>query len=240
MLSYAMMSRLGNRSQNEDCIRMTEKDDEYLFVLADGLGGHGNGDVASQAVAEQSILTFSETGAGSSTLDKVFQGAQQFLLYKKQKTASDMKTTMVVLQIGKKELQWGHIGDSRLYFFKDEKLVNRTLDHSVPQMLALSGQISEDEIRSHPDRNRVLRVMGTPWEGNSYEVSNPEAVCEKQAFILCTDGFWEFIEEKEMVWALKQSKSVTQWMKVMEQIVLKNGKDKDMDNYSAICVYMDE
>ena len=105
-------------------------------------------------------------------------------------------------------------------------------------MLALGGQIKESEIRYHKDRNRVLRVMGTPWEGESYSVADPIEMLDDQAFVLCSDGFWELITEKEMEKTLKQSSSVAQWLEKMEKIVVKRGENKDMDNYSAICVYI--
>ena len=118
-------------------------------------------------------------------------------------------------------------------------MVSRTLDHSVPQMLVLGGQIKESEIRHHKDRNRVLRVLGTPWEGEAYSLADPIEKTGDQAFILCSDGFWELITEKEMEKTLKQSYSVAQWLEKMEKIVQKHGEGKDMDNYSAICVYID-
>ena len=85
----------------------------------------------------------------------------------------------------------------------------------------------------------MLRVLGVPWERTLYEISESVSVAEGQAFLLCSDGFWELILEKEMEKTLKQSKSVAQWLAKMEQIVLKRGAGRDMDNYSAICVYID-
>lgn len=70
-------------------------------------------------------------------------------------------------------MQWGHVGDSRLYYFKNGKIVKRTLDHSVPQMLVARGEIDEKEIRHHPDRNRLVRVMGMEWDEPKYQVSEP-------------------------------------------------------------------
>ena len=72
-----------------------------------------------------------------------------------------MKTTVVVLHIKNKNARWAHVGDSRLYFFKNKKLIERTLDHSVPQNLVVCKEIKEKDIRYHADRNRLLRVLGT-------------------------------------------------------------------------------
>ena len=148
-----------------------------------------------------------------------------------------MKTTLVVLLTDGNRMQWAHIGDSRLYYFKGGKLKQRTLDHSVPQMLVAAGEIREEEIRFHPDRNRLLRVMGTEWDSPRYKVEDPVACSGKDALLLCTDGFWEWIVEKEMRAALKRSKSPAEWLERMEREIRKNGAGKGMDNYSAVAVF---
>ena len=81
--------------------------------------------------------------------------------------------------------------------------MGRTIDHSIPQMLALAGEIKEKEIRRHPDRNKLLRVVGTDWENPQYEISEDVEKTGGEAFLLCSDGFWENITEKEMVKCLK-------------------------------------
>lgn len=241
MISYSMISRPGSRQCNEDSVEMCTMEENYVFTLADGLGGHGGGDEASACVAGEAIDVFRRERDSNEYLSHAFENAQQWLLQKKAQKGKkeEMKSTMVVLQITEKQIRWGHIGDSRLYYFHKDRMVSRTLDHSVPQMLALGGQIKEREIRHHKDRNRVLRVLGTPWEGEAYSLADPIEKTGDQAFILCSDGFWELITEKEMEKTLKQSYSVAQWLEKMEKIVQKHGEGKDMDNYSAICVYID-
>ena len=136
-------------------------------------------------------------------------------------------------------MQWGHIGDSRLYYFQNEKLIGRTLDHSVPQMLVASGQIKEKQIRSHSDRNRLLRVLGLDWDCPKYQVAEPEEFQGRQEFLLCSDGFWELIDEKKMRHCLKKAKNPAHWLDMMEETVRKNGSRKDMDNYSAVAVWIE-
>ncbi|MDO4337666.1 MAG: protein phosphatase 2C domain-containing protein [Eubacteriales bacterium] len=242
MISYAMFSRTGGRERNEDSVLMCEQGFGAAFALADGLGGHGKGDAASSIVTDQAIRIFKKTGNDPDYLSHAFQSAQGRLMQKKEAMGirEEMKSTMVLLQVTGEYARWAHIGDSRLYYFKDFHIIDRTKDHSVPQMLVNAGQITENEIRRHADRNKLLRVLGTPWENSSYDVSEPVALSECQAFLLCTDGFWELIREKEMEKTLKQSRSVAQWLEKMEKIVLKRGAGSDMDNYSAICVYVDK
>ena len=150
----------------------------------------------------------------------------------------EMKTTLVVLLIDEEKILWGHIGDSRLYYFQNRKYRVRTLDHSVPQMLVLAGEITEKEIRGHADRNRLLRVMGTEWDSPKYQIAEFMETGQKMAFLLCSDGFWELIEEKTMQTMLKKSETPENWLDNMEKEVLKNGKGKEMDNYSAVAVFV--
>ena len=147
-----------------------------------------------------------------------------------------MKTTAVVLQIRENDIQWAHVGDSRLYVFHKNKYKDRTRDHSVPQMLVNAGEIKEKDIRNHPDRNRLLRVMGIEWDKPKYVLSDSIEKKDGLAFLLCSDGFWELIEEKQMEKCLKKSKSAKQWLESMKEIVLKQGIGTDMDNFTAITV----
>jgi serine/threonine protein phosphatase PrpC len=147
-----------------------------------------------------------------------------------------MKTTGVCFVISGGKCQWGHIGDSRLYAFRKNKVALRTLDHSVTQMLVLSGEIKEKHMPHHPDRNRLLRVIGVDWDSPRYNISEQFPVSDFQAFLLCTDGFWEFITAKKMGSFLKKSKTAAEWLALMEAEIAKNGKGKDMDNFTAIAV----
>ena len=113
----------------------------------------------------------------------------------------------------------------------------RTLDHSVPQMLVKSGEIKESEIRNHPDRNRLLRALGLETDRQLYELQEPYPLRKCQAFLLCSDGFWELIEEEKMCSFLKKAESADEWLRLMNEEVQKNGAGKNMDNNSAIAVW---
>lgn len=241
MISYHMLSKVGERENNEDNIGMFQAGEEYCFALADGLGGHGKGEVASGIAVEQAVAAFAQAQTVSEeVIHTAFQNGQKAILeaQRADRSASDMKTTFVYLLVGKEEIRWAHIGDSRLYRFERGRLAERTLDHSVPQMLVAAGQLKEKQIRHHPDRNRLLRVMGVDWEEPRYQLGGPAAPAAGQAFLLCSDGFWEWIDEKKMTSALKKSGSPQEWLQRMEEIILKQGRGKNMDNYSAIAVWI--
>ena len=217
MILYDLLSNAGGRENNEDSVGMYQNEQEYCFVLADGLGGHGKGEVASRLAVETCVNVFAREGAGEEVLSQSFDQAQQAILkgQKEDYHAQDMKTTLVLLHVGEEGIWWGHIGDSRLYYFKNKKLAERTLDHSVPQMLVAAGQIKEKQIRNHPDRNRLLRVLGIDWDAPKYQIGEMTAREGSQAFLLCSDGFWELIDEKKMQHCLKKAKTPGQWLSLM-------------------------
>lgn len=242
---YYILTNKGGREINEDYAGTAgpNEDKSFCAILADGLGGHGRGEVASESVVKNSLSLWKEfSGDTEVFLKQCFEDSQEKLLKKQEEenAEGEMKTTMTALVSNGSTLQWGHIGDSRLYCFRGNKLVTRTLDHSVPQMLVASGEIKEKDIRGHEDRNRLLRVMGAPWDKPRYELAEAMDCESSLSFLLCSDGFWELIEEKDMISCLKQSSSPKEWLEKMEVIVQKNGVGKNMDNYTAVGIFMGE
>ena len=240
MITYTVFTDRGGREVNEDSARVFEKDGKKCLVLCDGLGGHGKGEVASALVVEAVGQIFnSAQKIDEDFLRSAFQLSQEALIDEqiRQDAKTDMKTTAVAMYIDGNKVQWGHVGDSRLYAFAKNKVKLRTLDHSVPQMLVFAREIKEKQIRNHPDRNRLLRVMGIEWEKPMYELAEQTQLEKYQAFLLCSDGFWELIDEKQMCKLLKNSSSVEKWMQAMVEVIKQNGIGKNMDNYTAIALW---
>jgi serine/threonine protein phosphatase PrpC len=241
-ISYASVSDVGSRKNNEDSIAWGVDDPgadgaRAYFALADGLGGHGAGEVASKIAVEEAEKAFK---AGQSDLAEFFLNGQDRILetQRLQDATNAMKTTLVCLLLNGDTAQWGHVGDSRLYLFSGDKLVSRTLDHSVPQMLVATGEIRERDIRHHEDRNRLIRVMGVEWSSPKFELSAERELTSKDSFLLCSDGFWEYIEEKDMQRLLRRSESAEQWLEAMLKIAAKNARDEKRDNFSALAVFI--
>ena len=128
-----------------------------------------------------------------------------------------------------------HVGDSRLYHFRDGKLQKQTTDHSVSQMAVFMGEITTHEIRFHEDRNKVLRALGS--DSCKAELSQQLRVEEgRDAFLLCTDGFWEYVYEDEMEKTLREADSPKDWIRAMEKI-LKTRVTAGNDNYTAAALF---
>ena len=149
-----------------------------------------------------------------------------------------MRTTLNVLLADEEKIFWSHIGDSRTYYFKDKNLVRRTFDHSVPQMLAAAGQISESDIRFHEDRNRLLKVLGVEGQKPAFESETPLKNEGNQQFLLCSDGFWELISEEQILLCLDEAEEPQLWLDNMVELVSRNSRGRSTDNITAVAVWI--
>ena len=155
----------------------------------------------------------------------------------RRQNAYTMKTTAVALCIRGCQAQWFHVGDSRLYHFYNGILAHYTCDHSVPQISVQLGEIARNEIPLHPDRSRLLRVLGS--EENRPDIVGPtELSAGRHAFLLCSDGFWEYLREEEIQLDLCKSASPEQWIGCLRVRGIKR-KDNDADNNTAVAVFIE-
>ena len=235
-ITYATLTDIGKRAVNEDYLGVSHTADRMAFILCDGLGGHGNGDVASRLVVDVVKKQMEQ----DKSIEESIQAAQTALLARQveQNAGDSMKTTVTCLTISEEKARFGYVGDSRIYLFEKGKYKMRSQDHSVPQMLVNRGAIKESDIRHHEDRNRLLRVMGTKWDTPKYQIVDDILLTKYSSFLLCSDGFWELIDEKQMGKLLKKAKTPEEWLRSMEQAVREKGAGTNMDNYSAIAVFV--
>lgn len=241
-VTIATHSETGRRERNEDYILTGNIQNHYFFALADGLGGHGLGDEASHLVCETAISYYLENPhPDNQSFSIVSKLCQEQLLSRQHALHADgkMRTTLNLLCLDETTAYWSHIGDSRTYYFCDGKLIRRTFDHSVPQMLAAIGELSESQIRFHEDRNRLLRVLGVDGQTPSLEAEPPVPLHGNQQFLLCSDGFWEYISEEQMLLCLDESDNPQLWLDNMMELVYKNSRDKNTDNITVIAVWIE-
>ncbi len=261
MIDFYEVCDKGGREQNQDSVLCLKKGDNYLFSVADGLGGYADSRLASLFVHEvlkelfrndlhkkdqQDIDDEKTVDLSQVTLEQDIREdflsyavhvCQEILLeYKEENGIRDSYTTLVLLLITGNKAQWCHVGDSRLYYFKNGVLKERTADHSVPQTLFNAGMITEEQIRNHPDRSKLLRAIGRGDKELQLEISEVCELSKGDAFLLCSDGFWEYVDEDDMTEALAGFSGAKDWITAMETNVRDAGIDKNADNYSAIGV----
>lgn len=235
-IKTASLSDCGGRSINDDTVRIRQDEDGVCVFVGDGLGGYAGGGQASQAAAE-AVLAASRRGSllTEERLLSTAEQADQAVRRLQAESRGNMKTTLVTLAIEDGRARWMHVGDSRLYHFRDGRLQFQTMDHSVSQMAVLMGEITREQIRFHEDRNRVLRALG--GENAKPEISPTVMLTGGQdAFLLCTDGFWEYVYEPEMEQALRLAKDPEDWLERMKKL-LQTRVPEDNDNFTAAAVF---
>src|SRR5579863_63504 len=229
----ATVSAPGGRADNEDFVGYRLAKGSGCWALADGLGGHRGGEIASRLAVDAAISSFEEnpsiTGEALNThlvranlavLDR--QAAEAELTH--------MRTTMVMLIASPEAAMWAHAGDSRLYRLRNGKIQEQTLDHSVPQRLVDAGEISADQIRFHEDRSRLLNSVGAREEVVASSGVMSGAPEPADAFLLASDGFWECVTEPEMENDFTDTASSESWIQKMQARVQLRAA-ADHDNY---------
>ena len=236
MLRTASYTDTGGRPANEDSTRQTRLGENQLcLVVADGLGGHGGGAQASAAAAD-TICREWGGDANSEALKNLVRMAHEAVTTI-QTAQCAMKSTVVALEIDGSRAAWAHVGDSRLYHFADGELVFQTKDHSASQIAVYMGEITVEQIRFHEDRNRVLRALGQD-EMPVVEAKEVELAPGKHAFLLCSDGFWEYVLEHEMAADLAAAGDPLDWLARMRSRLM-DRVPADNDNNTAAAAWVD-
>ncbi len=236
MIRTANYSDIGGRERNEDHYSQTLGGKTGIcMVLADGLGGHGNGELASEMACRTICGNWKGQVDKQSLIALVNEAQKQVLGLHNRYCA--MKSTVVALTSDQKKAAWAHVGDSRLYHFHNKKLVFQTRDHSASQIAVMLGDITPDQIRFHEDRGTVYRALGQDDEVK-VEAKEIDLLPGQHAFLLCSDGFWEYVLETEMAEDLKQAVSPEDWLKKM-RARLQQRVPADNDNNTAAVLWLD-
>lgn len=220
----------GSRSPNEDALDYMTSESSGIWALADGLGGHARGEMASQyAVGLITSLADGAREITNETIDEAYQSINSQIF-----SENGPRTTLVSAVLSESVLRFANVGDSRLYFFRDGELFQRTADHSVAYTAYASGEVNYGDIRFHPDRSRLTRAIGTS-EKIQAQIYPAVDVEPGDAFLLCSDGFWEYLFETEMEIDLLKSAEPKAWVDFMLLRIVRRLKS-DNDNLSAIAV----
>lgn len=193
----------GARDHQEDaCGHWFDSAGTWLFaVVADGAGGHGGGADASKAAIASAALTWGKTSGGDlaepdAFLAKWMKDAHLAVNEASAKIKRSARTVAVACLTDGNSVHWVHAGDCRLLRFHEGKLVERTRDDSVVQVLFERGDITEEEMGTHPDQSRLLQSLGGD-EPPSPRPGKAE-LAAGDVLILCSDGFWEHLKPTEL------------------------------------------
>lgn len=236
MLDFDSISVCGEKQGNYDFIGILEESYCSCFMVADGKTAPAIAELAVQSILndfqEQSEIS-------TSSLPRFFNHAQKRLTaFQTEDLSPGGVATAVLLTDGELAL-WAHIGDCRIYHLQDRLLYEITPDHSDSYSRFEAGEIRYPKIRSDRLRQKVTRLMGMD-QNFVPAFSKPMKVRKNDSFLICTDGFWENIHERQIERCLKHSRTANDWLKKMQKIVEKNRSrnkyTKVLDDYSAIVV----
>lgn len=234
-LNYSEYSDIGGRNINEDMAQITSYPEAIIAMVADGLGGHGYGDVASRMAVSAISENIQNCAVSECIAKDAILKANERLLQKQQENKADMKTTIAMVWLNEHKACISHMGDTRIYQFRKGEIVYQSLDHSVPQMEVSLGDLEPTEIRGHIDRNRLTRALGS--KQNVAVDTRLLSVESGDAFLLCSDGFWELIWENEMIHTLQKSIDAQSWLREMIKL-LSVRLTSNSDNNTAITIWV--
>lgn len=206
-IETAQVSRLGNRSENQDRARIATSGKHTLLIVADGMGGHIGGDLAAETAVETVLNAFQETDAvlePTEFLRSSIVTAHRAVVALGEDLDPDLRprTTITVCLITAGMVRWAHVGDSRVYFIRDHKVLARTRDHSAVEILAQQGLLVESDLSMHPLRNFVDQCLGGDAELPTIDISDPHPLLAGDVVVLCTDGFWAALTDVQLARAL--------------------------------------
>ena len=229
-------SSCGGRDHNEDMTGIKRINSGGIFIVADGLGGHRYGELASECAV--TTMTADYNGLSDdpeSQIKELFAQANTKILQLQKEKGVVMKSTATVLAIEGSKAVWANSGDSRVYFFHKNRIHAYTEDHSVAYKKYKAGEITKDMLSFDEDQSRLLRTLGSQ-DRFSPDVYIPDvSILPGDAFLLCSDGAWEYIKDEEMLIDLFKAENAQHWaelmlVRVMERI---NGNN---DNLSLVTI----
>ena len=223
------------RDGNEDSLLVIERD---IIAVADGMGGHAAGEVASQQALEivKSNLSVLVPTADDQSLCEQLTAAvvaanKHVYELSKQAEYAGMGTTLTLARLCGEKVVYAHVGDSRLYLYRQSKLQQITSDHSLVAEMVRNGYITKEEAAHHPRRNVITRAVGTadevkidcgvfPW--------NPG-----DALLLCTDGLTTMVDDSQLASLL--AGGLSQPQELVRQLIETANEQGGKDNVTVIC-----
>ena len=208
-------TNVGGREENQDAVGCREEGANGLYVVADGLGGHQAGHLAAQcAVYTLKKLWEPETPETPEHFAGLFGAVNEAILAVQEETRCMTKTTAVALSVQGDRAVWAHTGDSRLYCLRGDKIAAWTDDHSVAYKKYKAGEITREQIASDEDQCCLLRALGGPTRFEP-DMGSAEGLQPGDAFLLCTDGMWEYLLDGEILVDCLKAASAEEWARLL-------------------------
>ncbi len=222
------------RSVNEDRYLFVDSKEYKLLVVADGMGGHDAGDIASQMTIDEIVRYNLAVGFAENTAERLVECVAKAneIVYKysnKKRMVNGMGTTLVIAVVIENKIYFANVGDSRGYIINNG-IKKITIDHSYVEELLLAGDITPEEAYNHPNKNQITRAIGT-----NPTVKTDIFVCEKEKgdiVFLCSDGCTNMLKDEEILYIFKKSNSMQE---AADTLVICANDNGGYDNVTVVC-----
>lgn len=231
-------SRCGGRKYNQDRVGYSYSREALLLLVADGMGGHLHGEVAAQITVELACDQFQKKARPrlarpaqflTETLEMCHDAISSYAT--RHRMADIPRTTCVACVVQDGVAYWAHVGDSRLYLIRGDRVVARTLDHSKVRKMVEAGLITPEQARTHAERNKIYTCLGG-YQSPEIESGGRVGLHDGDTLLLCTDGFWSELAEHEMTHFLSSFPILFALPQLMDRAEARGGKSGD--NLSAL------
>lgn len=232
-------NRLGNRNINQDRFAIIERPSAILLLLADGMGGYKGGEFAANMFILKMIEAFNNTSMPIQDIDTFFNNAFEYAhlsiidIGNQQTPPIQPRSTGVACLIQNGSATWAHVGDSRVYLFRNNQLFTRTRDHSTVEELIQKGDLKEEKRLSHPKLNQVTRCVGGMKKSVQVSIGDSTRLQADDCILLCSDGLWSSLTDDQMIKQLNTKQTLINKLLEMSEAAEIAAYPKS-DNISAI------
>ena len=243
MESYFLTDTGRVREHNEDSVTIIKNlNDEYLLAVADGMGGHKAGEVASSIAIEhltKSFMEMEKLGDKASTVKWLRKEVEDinneiFDYTSTHPESKGMGSTLVLAIYSKDYLLLGNIGDSSGFVIKDNELFKVTKDHTLVNLLVKNGELTEEEAKNHPKKNILMRALGA---NNPIEIDIFDVEDDIEGVVLCSDGLTAMLNNTQIEKVLLQEGTLEEKViKLIRKANIRGGTD----NISVACLFTKE
>jgi PPM family protein phosphatase len=204
-------SHIGGRKTNQDRMGYSFTRDALLLLLADGMGGHIQGERAATIALQTIASLFQQTANPYIRRPERFLEESFFAAHReihRYRAVNDLpetpRTTIVACLIQHNSAYWAHCGDSRLYWMRNGQILNRTRDHSRIETLIAQGKVDPSERSTHPERNKLFNCLGAP-NMPIVEISRRASLQAGDVILLCSDGLWSVLPDHDLARRLHEN-----------------------------------
>lgn len=225
IVETASNSLIGDREENQDRLTLLRRGDTLMVAVIDGMGGHEAGAEAAQTAIDTLHRLFAcaelPCADPAEFLENLVQAAHHDVveLGSARDPGAKPRATCVLALIQGDQAVWAHIGDSRVYLLRDHGVHTRTRDHSHVEILLQEGLISEEEFRLHPLRNYVEYCLGGEPGDATVTVSDVHTLEPGDYILLCSDGLWSGVEDKDIAHLIGQDETPDQLQETLDRLL---------------------